>query len=100
MRPEVLFPLFAPVTKLPGVGPRIAKLIERLAGPNVVDRASERPRDVPRVNPAAQRLHGESRRNDEIIIRSGWKIQWKLVELASLSCAGYELFVFGSTSIQ
>jgi len=37
VRPEILFPLFAPVTKLPGVGPRYAKLIERLAGPHVVD---------------------------------------------------------------
>ncbi|MFQ5773617.1 MAG: ATP-dependent DNA helicase RecG [Kiloniellaceae bacterium] len=37
MRPEILFPLFAPVTSLPGVGPRTAKLIERLAGPHVVD---------------------------------------------------------------
>ena len=37
MRPEVLYPLFAPVTALPGVGPRIAKLIERVAGTQVVD---------------------------------------------------------------
>ncbi len=37
MRPDVLFPLFAPVTALPGVGPRIAALIERVAGPHVVD---------------------------------------------------------------
>ena len=37
MRPEVLFPLFAQVTTLPGVGPKIGKLIERLAGPHVVD---------------------------------------------------------------
>ncbi len=37
MRPEILFPLFAPVTRLPGVGPRIAKLVERVAGPHVVD---------------------------------------------------------------
>ncbi len=37
MRPEILFPLFAPVTALPGVGPRIGKLIEQLAGPRVVD---------------------------------------------------------------
>ncbi|MBX6320440.1 MAG: ATP-dependent DNA helicase RecG, partial [Rhodospirillaceae bacterium] len=36
MRPEVLFPLFAPVTGLPGVGPRYGKLIEKLAGPDVV----------------------------------------------------------------
>ena len=37
MRPEILFPLFAPVTKLPGVGPKIGKLIEKLAGPQIVD---------------------------------------------------------------
>jgi len=37
MRPQILFPLFAPVTALPGVGPRIAKLIETAAGPQVVD---------------------------------------------------------------
>ncbi len=37
MRPEVLFPLFAPVSALPGIGPRYAKLVERLAGPHVVD---------------------------------------------------------------
>ncbi len=35
MRPEILYPLFAPVTTLPGVGPRFAKLIERLAGREV-----------------------------------------------------------------
>ncbi len=37
MRPEILFPLFAPLTSLPGVGPRTAKLIEALAGPQIVD---------------------------------------------------------------
>ena len=37
MRPEVLFPLFAPATALGGVGPRIGKAIERLAGAQVVD---------------------------------------------------------------
>jgi ATP-dependent DNA helicase RecG len=37
LRPEILFPLFAPVTALPGVGPRFAKLLERLTGPAVVD---------------------------------------------------------------
>ncbi|MEE2980538.1 MAG: ATP-dependent DNA helicase RecG [Pseudomonadota bacterium] len=36
-RPKILFPLFAEVTALTGVGPRIGKLIERLAGPRVVD---------------------------------------------------------------
>ena len=37
MRPEILFPLFAPVTSLPGIGPRLAKPVETLAGPRVVD---------------------------------------------------------------
>ena len=37
MRPEILFPLFAPVSSLPGIGPRSGKLIEKLAGPHVVD---------------------------------------------------------------
>ncbi|MEQ8265597.1 MAG: ATP-dependent DNA helicase RecG [Parvibaculum sp.] len=37
MRPEVLFPLFAPVRSLPGIGPRLEKLVEKLAGPKVVD---------------------------------------------------------------
>ena len=37
MRPEILFPLFTPVTSLKGVGPRVAPLLERLAGPLVRD---------------------------------------------------------------
>src|SRR4051794_19632259 len=37
MRPEILFPLFAPAPSLPGVGPRLAKLVEKVAGPHVVD---------------------------------------------------------------
>ncbi len=37
MRPESLYPLFAPVTALAGVGPRLAPLIEKLAGKHVVD---------------------------------------------------------------
>ena len=37
MRPQILFDLFVPVTTLAGVGPRIAKLIERAAGAQVVD---------------------------------------------------------------
>src|SRR5665213_799588 len=37
MRPEILFPLFAPSTSLKGVGPKIAPLVERLAGPLVRD---------------------------------------------------------------
>ncbi|MCC7276210.1 MAG: ATP-dependent DNA helicase RecG [Alphaproteobacteria bacterium] len=37
MRPEPLFPLFAPTTSLPGIGSRMAVLIERAAGGRVVD---------------------------------------------------------------
>ncbi|RAU22559.1 ATP-dependent DNA helicase RecG [Paramagnetospirillum kuznetsovii] len=37
MRPDCLNPLFAPVTALPGVGPRMAPLYEKLAGAKVVD---------------------------------------------------------------
>jgi len=37
MRPSILNPLFADVTALPGVGPKLAALIARAAGPRVVD---------------------------------------------------------------
>ncbi len=37
MRPSILFPLFAETRSLPGVGPRIGKLIERAAGTRLLD---------------------------------------------------------------
>lgn len=37
MRPTILNPLFVDTTALTGVGPKIAALIERVAGPRVVD---------------------------------------------------------------
>jgi ATP-dependent DNA helicase RecG len=37
MRPASLNPLFAPVTTLPGIGERIGRLVERLAGGRVID---------------------------------------------------------------
>src|SRR5262245_2794562 len=37
MRPQSLTPLFAQVTSLPGIGPRLGKLVEKLVGPQVVD---------------------------------------------------------------
>ena len=46
MRPDILFPLFAPVTSLPGIGPRMAKLVANVAGANVVDLLWHLPRDV------------------------------------------------------
>jgi ATP-dependent DNA helicase RecG len=33
MRPQILFPLFAPIAGLKGVGPKIAPLVEKAAGP-------------------------------------------------------------------
>jgi ATP-dependent DNA helicase RecG len=36
-RPEILFPLFAPITVLPGIGDRLAKLFEKLCGNRVID---------------------------------------------------------------
>ncbi len=37
MRPQILYPLFAEVTSLKGVGPKVAPLIQKLAGPLVRD---------------------------------------------------------------
>ena len=37
MRPEILFPLFAPIGALKGVGPRVEPLLQRVAGPLVRD---------------------------------------------------------------
>jgi ATP-dependent DNA helicase RecG len=39
MRPEILFRLFAPISSLKGVGPKIEPLVEKLAGPLVRDLA-------------------------------------------------------------
>jgi len=52
MRPEILFPLFAPVTSLKGVGSRIAPLLERLAGPIVRDVLFLKPHNIIRRTPA------------------------------------------------
>jgi ATP-dependent DNA helicase RecG len=37
VRPQILYPLFAPISSLKGVGPRVAPLLERVAGPIVRD---------------------------------------------------------------
>jgi ATP-dependent DNA helicase RecG len=46
LRPAVLNPLFAAVTALKGVGPRLGKLFEKLCGPLVVDVLWHLPVDV------------------------------------------------------
>ncbi|HVV27141.1 MAG TPA: ATP-dependent DNA helicase RecG [Rhizomicrobium sp.] len=37
MRPAILFPLFADIRTLPGVGPKLERLIGKVAGPRLVD---------------------------------------------------------------
>jgi ATP-dependent DNA helicase RecG len=37
LRPTILNPLFAAVDTLTGIGPRIAKLLEKLAGNRLID---------------------------------------------------------------
>jgi len=46
LRPEILFPLFAPVTGLPGIGPKVARQVEKLAGSKVVDLLWHLPREI------------------------------------------------------
>jgi ATP-dependent DNA helicase RecG len=52
MRPPALFPLFAPVTSLKGVGPRVAPFVERAAGPLVRDLLFLSPHSLIRRPPA------------------------------------------------
>ena len=51
MRPEILFPLYAPASSLKGVGPRIAPLLDKLAGPLVRDVLFLGPHGVVRRTP-------------------------------------------------
>src|ERR1700753_4068220 len=37
MRPAILFPLFADIRSLGGVGPKLEKLIQKIAGPKLAD---------------------------------------------------------------
>jgi len=46
MRPEILFPLFKEVTTLPGIGPRLAVLVQKVAGDRVRDLLLFRPTSV------------------------------------------------------
>jgi ATP-dependent DNA helicase RecG len=52
MRPEILFPLFAPTTSLKGVGARLAPLLDKLAGPLVRDVLFLKPHSLVRRTPA------------------------------------------------
>src|ERR1700761_5067760 len=46
MRPAILFPLFAEIRTLSGVGPKLEKLIARVAGPRLVDLVFDLPAGV------------------------------------------------------
>jgi ATP-dependent DNA helicase RecG len=46
MRPAILFPLFGEIRSLPGVGPRIEKLIARVAGTRLLDLIFDLPTGV------------------------------------------------------
>jgi ATP-dependent DNA helicase RecG len=46
LRPEILFPLFAPPTSLPGIGPRLGTLFEKLTGPHIADLLWHLPTDL------------------------------------------------------
>jgi ATP-dependent DNA helicase RecG len=43
MRPPILFPLFAEIRTLSGVGPKLEKLIAKVAGPRLVNLALDLP---------------------------------------------------------
>jgi ATP-dependent DNA helicase RecG len=46
MRPSILFPLFAETRSLPGIGPRLEKLIARVAGKRLIDLALDLPSGI------------------------------------------------------
>ncbi len=62
MRPEILFPLFAPIETLKGVGDRVRPLLERVAGPLVRDVLFTGPNAIVRrtVAKAASLVEGET----------------------------------------
>lgn len=71
MRPQILFPLFAEVTSLKGVGTKVAPLIQKLAGPLVRDVAFLAPTGVitRRRTTAADAVEGEVGIFDVIVDR-------------------------------
>src|SRR5688572_10355279 len=62
MRPEILYPLFAPSASLKGVGAKLAPLLDKLAGPLVRDVLFMAPSGVIRRTPAT----AESAREGEV----------------------------------
>jgi len=69
MRPAVLFPLFAPLTSLKGVGGKLAPLYERLCGGRVIDLLWHMPVDVIDRTYAPALRHAEKGRVATLILR-------------------------------
>jgi ATP-dependent DNA helicase RecG len=67
VRPAILDTLFAPITTLAGVGPQLAKLFERLAGPLVVDLLWHLPVGI--VDRRAQPPIGEIEHEQTVTVR-------------------------------
>lgn len=69
MRPEILFSLYSPITTLKGVGPRVAPLLERVAGPIVRDVLWLRPHSVIRrtTGTLAEAIDGQVMTFDVVI---------------------------------
>jgi ATP-dependent DNA helicase RecG len=72
MRPQILFPLFAEVESLKGVGPKVAPLVRKLAGPLVRDLLFLPPSGLIRRRPmtAADAVEGEVGIFDVVIDRA------------------------------
>ncbi len=71
MRPQILFPLFAEVTSLKGVGAKVAPLVQKLAGPLVRDLLFLTPNGLitRRRTTAAEAIEGEIGVFDVVIDR-------------------------------
>jgi ATP-dependent DNA helicase RecG len=73
MRPEILFPLFAPITALKGVGARVEPLLTKLAGAIVRDVLFLRPHSIIRRRPAKANYAAEGEvQTFEVMIES-WR---------------------------
>ena len=67
MRPDLLNPLFADTTVLPGVGPKVAALIGRIAGPRVIDLALTLPAGL--IDRSARPLIMEAQEGQLVTLR-------------------------------
>ncbi|WP_448582530.1 ATP-dependent DNA helicase RecG [Thermaurantiacus sp.] len=69
MRPDLLNPLFADVTSLPGVGPRVAQRLHKLGIARVRDLLFQLPSGFRRTRPIASLAHAEPGERVRITVR-------------------------------